>query len=255
MLEFNDLTVEYMLKGKAHIAAQDIKFRLERGKALGIAGESGCGKTTIARALLGILPHYAIVSGEIIYEGTDILSLPRRERDKLYGKEISMIFQDPGIALNPHRKIRHQLYDILNGTFKGRKCINEQIERNLAAVHLPEPRRVMEQYPSQLSGGMKQRVAIAAAISLNPKLLVADEPTSSLDSSIRRQIIDEIISLKNIHGLSLLYISHDLAELSAVCNDIIIMKNGRVIEAGTKEAILNTPQEPYTKELIAAARR
>jgi len=253
MLQFHDVTISYLVNGERHTAALGLNLRLERGRALGIAGESGSGKTTAVRALLGILPPHAQISGEILYEGRDVLTLPRRERAALYGREISMVFQDPGVALNPVRKIRRQFADILSGTVSGRRALHEKIERALTAVHLPEPRRVMEQYPYQLSGGMKQRVALAAALCLRPNLLVADEPTTSLDAMVRKQIIEELVALKEGCGLSLLYISHDLAELAMVCDDIVILKAGKVVESGSKDEVLNTPRDPYTKALIAAA--
>jgi len=253
MLQFHDVTISYLAGGERQIAVEGLNLRLKRGSALGVAGESGAGKSTLTRALLGILPPHAEISGEILYEGKNVLTMPRRERAELYGREISMVFQDPGAALNPVRRIRHQFADILSGRVSGRHAIHEQIARALTAVHLSEPRRVMEQYPHQLSGGMKQRVAIAAAIALSPNLLVADEPTSSLDAEVRRQIIDELIALKEGRGLSLLYISHDLAELAMVCDDILIMKAGRVIESGHRDEIRNAPKDPYTKALISVA--
>jgi ABC-type dipeptide/oligopeptide/nickel transport system ATPase component len=248
-----DVTIRYSSISTECAAVYDLNMRLGQGEVLGVAGESGSGKTTIAKALLDILPPYATVTGEILIEGCDILKMQRRERDALRGREISMIFQDPATALNPIRKIRRQFYDILRGSEKGIAAMDKRIERELAAVHLPEPRRVMEQYPAQLSGGMKQRVVIAAAICNRPRILIADEPTSALDASVRPRIIDEIARIKRENDLAMLYISHNLAELERVCDNIMVMKDGRVIEYGSTGQILGSPKEKYTKKLIEAA--
>jgi len=253
VLELRDVTISYGSVSAEDAAVYNLSMRLEPGTVLGVAGESGCGKSTIAKALLDILPPYASVTGEILFDGRDILAMPRRERDALRGIEISMIFQDPATALNPIRKVRRQFYDILRDSEKGKAALDSRIEKELAAVHLPEPKRVMEQYPPQLSGGMKQRVVIAAAICNRPRLLIADEPTSALDASVRPRIIDEIARIKNEYNLAMLYISHNLAELERICDSIMVMKDGRVIEHGSTEQILSKPKEQYTKALIEAA--
>ena len=277
MLEFINVSISYntdlYLSLDKGAAVHDLNMSLEAGKVLGLAGESGCGKSTIAKALLGILPAYASIKGEILYKGRNILTMPRRERDLLRGREISMIFQDPNAALNPIRKIHRQFYDILqtsekgfkkgsekgsengseNSSEKGKSALNRRIEKELSAVHLPEPGMIMEKYPPQLSSGMKQRVVIAAAICKRPQLLIADEPTSALDASVRPRIIDEIARIKRENNLTILYISHDLAELERICDYIMVMQSGKVIEYGSAEQIINRPEEEYTKTLIEAA--
>jgi len=267
LLDFRDVTITYSSLSEEDAAVYGLNLRLEEGEVLGIAGESGSGKSTIAKALLDILPPYASVSGEILYNGDDILKMRRHERDALRGREISKIFQDPAMALNPIRKIRRQFYDILRSSegsrsygatllpwmWREKRAMDARIEKELRDVHLPDPKRVMEQYPQQLSGGMKQRVVIAAAICNRPRLLIADEPTSSLDASVRPLIIDEIKRVKDENNLAVLYISHNLAELERICDNIMILKDGHVIEYGSTESILKCPAEEYTKALIEAA--
>jgi len=253
VLEFKNVTISYDLALEGGGVVRDFNMRLEPGKILGIAGESGCGKSTIAKALLDLLPHYASITGEILYEGRNMLTLPRSERSRLRGSEISMIFQDPSTALNPIRKIRRQFYDILKGHENGKRALDKRIEKELNALHLPEPKRIMGQYPPELSGGMKQRVVIAAAMCKRPRLLIADEPTSALDASVKPRIIEEIIRLKREHNLTMIYISHNLAELEQLCDDIMIMRDGCLVEYGCTEQIINMPKEEYTKALIEAA--
>ena len=224
MLELKDVIIDYNPRVSGSAAVSNISFFLEEGSVLGICGESGCGKSTIAKALLNILPSYAKVSGQIFFCGEDILSMEGTRRNLLRGKAISMVFQDPTMALNPIRKIKHQFYDILRESEVSKRDMDKRIFRDFEMVQLRDPKRVMESYPSQLSGGMRQRVVIAAALSNRPRLLICDEPTSALDASTRPIIIDELIRLKEENNLTVLYISHNLAELRRVCDDILEMK-------------------------------
>ena len=250
LLELKNLHVEY--QGAA--AVKDVSFTLGEGETLGIAGESGCGKSTVARAILGILPEYASARGSVRYCGRELLGLSEREYAPLRGSELSMVFQDPSAALNPVRKIRHQFYDIFGTRRADRKSADSEIIHFLTHAHLPEPETIPERYPSELSGGMKQRVVIAMAICKVPKLLIADEPTSALDAEVRLQIIDELTALKERLGFGMVYISHNLAELSRVSDSIMVMKNGSVIEHRASRELFASPQQEYTRELIAAAR-
>jgi ABC-type glutathione transport system ATPase component len=231
---------------------KDLSFTLREGETLGIAGESGCGKSTVAKAILGILPRNAHVSGSIRYKGRELVGLREREFAKLRGREISMVFQDPSAALNPVRKIRHQFYDIFGAGRKDRNAADAEVVHFLTHAHIKNPEEIMDRYPTALSGGMKQRVVIAMAISKMPRLLIADEPTSALDAGIRLQIIEELQALNERLGFGMIYISHNLAELSKVSDSIMVMKNGSVIEHRSTRELFAAPKEEYTRQLIAA---
>ncbi len=249
-LEIKNLSVAY----SRNIVVQNLSFSLEEGETLGIAGESGCGKSTVAKAILGILPESAKVTGSVRYRDKELVGMAEKEYERLRGCEISMVFQDPSAALNPVRKIRHQFYDIFGTGRRGRKAADEEIIHFLTHARIAAPETMLDKYPSQLSGGMKQRVVIAMAISKKPRLIIADEPTSALDAEIRLQIIDELMALKSRLGFGMIYISHNLAELSKTADSIIIMKNGAEVERGKTAELFSNPGEPYTRELISAAK-
>ncbi len=249
-LEIKDLSISYSQTA----VVRNISFSLDEGETLGIAGESGCGKSTVAKAILGILPESAKVEGSIKYRGKELVGMTEKEFERLRGSEISMVFQDPSTALNPVRKIKHQFYDIFGTNRRGRKAADGEIIHFLTHAHITDPKSMLDSYPSQLSGGMKQRVVIAMAISKEPRLIIADEPTSALDAEIRLQIIDELVSLKERLGFGMIYISHNLAELSKTADSIIIMKSGMVVEQGKTAELFSNPRAPYTRELIAAAK-
>lgn len=249
MLELRDVTVRYPGGGDTP-AVSGVSLSLGEGGALGIAGESGCGKSTLAKAILGILPPGTALEGSILYRGSEIARAPERDMRPLRGGEISMVFQDPSAALNPVRRIKRQFYDILGG---GGKEADARIEEALADVRLPEPRGVMEQVPAQLSGGMKQRVVIAAAMLKGPRLLIADEPTSAVDAAVRAQILEEFLRLRERTGVALLTISHDISELAQVCDELLIMRGGVILERGPCDALLSRPEHPYTRLLLEAA--
>ena len=248
-LEFSGVNISYAGLEVVH----DISFSLKKGSVLGVAGESGCGKSTLAKAILGILPENAEASGTLKFCGRDLIGMSEKEFTSLRGREISMVFQDPSAALNPVRKIKHQFYDIFGTPRAKHKEANEEIIHFLNHVHLDRPETILDRYPSQLSGGMKQRVVLAMAICNMPQLLIADEPTSALDAEIRLQIVEEIMSLKERLGFGMIYISHNLAELSKVADSILVMKDGSIVEYRKTAELFANPQQEYTKELIAAA--
>lgn len=250
MLQIEELQIAYRIEDASAEAVRGVSFSAAHGRVLGIAGESGCGKSSVARAILGILPPTAIVSGRIMYGGRNLLAMKRRELDTVRGSEISMVFQDPSAALNPERKIKRQLYDILGGG--GRREMDSRIKEMLAAAKLTDTDRIMNSYPGQLSGGMRQRVAIAAALIKNPRIVIADEPTSALDAAIRVGIIEQLTELRERKGLTMIYISHNLAELKKICDDIIIMRDGLIIERGLAGEVFKNPRHEYTKHLIEA---
>lgn len=249
LLELNNVSVSY----SGITVARNVSFSLEKGETLGIAGESGCGKSTLAKAILGILLKSAELTGSIKFCDKELVGMTEKEFSALRGNEISMVFQDPSAALNPIRKIKHQFYDIFGTHRSDRRLADEEIVHFLDHVHLPAPEKILDRYPTQLSGGMKQRIVIAMAICKMPQLLIADEPTSALDAEVRLQIIDEIVSLKERLGFGMIYISHNLAELSKVADKIMVMKNGSIIEYRKAAELFASPEQSYTKELLAAA--
>lgn len=249
LLKCENLNISYNDDRSTIKVLNDINFILKKNFILGIVGESGCGKSTVAKAITGILPENAVVSGRILFDKFDLLNCTKKDRDIIRGNEISMVFQEPSIALNPARKIKHQFFDIL-----GKKDLNE-VKKRLSEVQLKNVENVVEMYPYQLSGGMKQRSVIAMAISKYPKILIADEPTSALDSEIRKKIVKLLVDLKNVYNMSLIYISHNISEVEKICNDILIMKNGNLIEYGSTAEIMNNPKEEYTVSLIKASKR
>lgn len=238
LLKCENLNISYNDDRSTIKVLNDINFILKKNFILGIVGESGCGKSTVAKAITGILPENAVVSGRILFDKFDLLNCTKKDRDIIRGNEISMVFQEPSIALNPARKIKHQFF-----------------KKRLSEVQLENVKNVVEMYPYQLSGGMKQRSVIAMAISKYPKILIADEPTSALDSEIRKKIVKLLVDLKNVYNMSLIYISHNISEVEKICNDILIMKNGNLIEYGSTAEIMNNPKEEYTVSLIKASKR
>lgn len=247
ILEVDNLTIAYKDKDKDFVAVKEANFHLKSGEILGIAGGSGSGKSTLAKGLIGLLPRGTkYLSGEIRYKKEKVELTNGKGFSILQGKEISMVFQDPTSALNPIRKIKKQFYDIL-----GRKDYSdEKVRELLSKVHLKDVDIVMDKYPFELSGGMKQRVVMAMAICKNARLLIADEPTSALDASVRKEIIDELRNIKEENNLSIILISHNLADLKELCDRIIVMNNGEMIEEGTRSEILENPKNNYTKKLV-----
>lgn len=248
-----DLTVKYKSADTIVHAVNGVSFQLQAGKTLGLVGETGAGKTTIAKSILRILPDYAVesVEGEIFYEGEDILRMSDSALRNLRGSQIAMIFQDPMTALNPVKTVLGQ---IAEGYRQHHHCTkadaNKRALQMLEMVGIGEDRA--DEYPHQFSGGMKQRVVIAMALACSPKLLIADEPTTALDVTIQAQVLDLIKNLRNELSTSMILITHDLGVVADICDDVCVIYAGRIIESGTKEDIFDHPTHPYTKGLFAA---
>lgn len=243
-------------------ALDDVGFDLRAGESLGIVGETGCGKSITAKSILGLLPSppARVLSGEIRYRDQDLLQAKEREFQRLRGTEIAMIFQDPMTYLNPVFTVGDQLVDAIKAHQRN-KPDSEKLSRAaakqhaldmLAKVHLPNPRRQFNSYPHELSGGMRQRVLIAMSLSGSPKLLIADEPTTALDVTIQAQILDLIAELVEDLNLSVLMISHDLGVVAKVCDRVIVMYAGQIVEDAPVDNLFNDPQHPYTKGLLAS---
>lgn len=238
-------------------ALNDVSLHLSDGEVLGIVGESGSGKSVTSYSLMGITPDPGkLVSGTIEFNGHHIEQMSEREMRKIRGKEVSMIFQDPMTSLNPVYTIGNQLEEaILLHTNKTRREAKERAIELLRLVGINEPEKRVKQYPHQLSGGMRQRVMIAMALACEPKLLIADEPTTALDVTIQAQILELIMELKKKLGMAVILITHDLGVVSAYCDRIAVMYAGKVIEYGTTDDIFYNPKHEYTKGLLRSVPR
>jgi peptide/nickel transport system ATP-binding protein len=236
---------------------RDVSLVVERGETCGVVGESGAGKSTIAKAILGILPSAVLVtSGEILFQGQNLLKTPAPQRRQLIGEEIALIPQDPMTALNPGRRIEGQLTDGLR-LWRGLDASSARkvALKLLDEVHIQDPERVLRSFPHQLSGGMRQRVLIAAAFALDPKLIVADEPTTALDVTVQKQILRLIRNLQSAHGTSVIFVTHDLGVVAQICDRVTLLFGGRVIEEGRTADLLQTPRHLYTRALLDACPR
>jgi len=252
-LSVRDLVVEYTSDGQIIHAVNKVSFDLERGKTLGLVGETGAGKTSIAKAILRILPDppAKITGGEIFLNEQELLGLPEQDMRKLRGQEIAMIFQDPMTALNPVKRVIDQIAEgILVHKKVTKAAANEQAATMLKKVRIAAERAT--EYPHQFSGGMKQRVVIAMALACDPKLLLADEPTTALDVTIQAQVLDMISQLKEEFHTSMIMITHDLGIVADTCDDVAVIYAGEVIEIGKKESVFRNPSHPYTKGLFGA---
>jgi len=234
-----------------------VSLAIDIGEVHGVVGESGAGKSTIAKAILGIVPsQMRVTAGRIDFEGRDLLSMPARSRRAVLGRDIALIPQDPSTALNPSRRIAAQLTD---GLLLKRGLTRRDAEARALAlleeVQIRDPARVMRCYPHQLSGGMRQRVLIAAAFALEPKLVIADEPTTALDVTVQKQILRLIRALQERHGTSVLFVSHDLGVVANICDRITVLYMGKVMEQGLSAEIIAAPQHVYTRALLAASPR
>jgi peptide/nickel transport system ATP-binding protein len=234
-----------------------VNLDLAPGEVLGLVGESGAGKSTIAKALLGVLPRTVrITEGEIMFDGKDLRALPPKTLRQIFGDEIALIPQDPLTALNPGRRIELQLTDGLRMRRKlGWQEARARALKLLAEVHITDPERVMRAYPHELSGGMRQRVLIAAAFALEPKMIVADEPTTALDVTVQKQILRLIRGLQEAHRTAVIFVTHDLGVVAQICDRVTLLFSGAVIESGPTEEVLGQPRHPYTRALIAAGPR
>ncbi|MEA3419467.1 MAG: ABC transporter ATP-binding protein [Campylobacterota bacterium] len=254
LLEVNNLKTYFFTREGVVKAVDGNSFSLEKGEILGIVGESGAGKSVTGFSILNLIDEPGkIVGGEIIFEGKDLTKISEEVFEKIRGDEIATVFQDPETSLNPVITIGEQLMETM--LYHQKSLSKEDAYRTsvemLKRVGLPSAEKRMESYPYQLSGGMKQRVVIAIALLNNPKLLIADEPTTALDVTIQAQILYLMKKLSSDFGSSLIFISHDIAVISQLCDKIAVMYAGRIVEYGSKEEIILDPKHPYTKGLIA----
>jgi peptide/nickel transport system ATP-binding protein len=256
VLEIKNLSLSFRTNHEVIQVLNNISFSLEKGKTLGVVGESGSGKSLTAMSILRLLPKNAIVSdGEILFSdndyNVDLLKLSEKELLKVRGNRISMIFQEPMTSLNPSMRCGLQVEEIiLNHLDCDKKETKKRVLDLFDEVKLPEPNRIYQSYPHEISGGQKQRVMIAMAIAINPMILIADEPSTALDVTVQKSIIDLLKELQRKHGISILFITHDFGVISQIADDILVMYKGEIVEKGQKNKILAFPDHPYTKGLL-----
>jgi len=253
LLAVENLSVGYHTRKGFLKSVQAVSFSLAEGESLGLVGESGCGKTTIGMSLMGLLPENAAVTGgKILFEGIDLLQLSKKEIRQVRWKKIAMIFQAAMNALNPVHRVGEQIAEAIlaHDTEISEETAMKQVESLFQVVGIPPDR--MKDYPHQYSGGMKQRAIIAMALSCNPSLIIADEPTTALDVIVQDQILNAIKDFQNKLNVSLIFISHDIAVVADVCDSIGIMFAGRLVEYGNVKDVFDAPMHPYTQSLMAS---
>lgn len=235
-------------------AIRDVSFSLEPGEILGIVGESGSGKSTLIKAAMGLLgPEGRVTRGSICYRGTDLLTLPPREMRKLCGPELGFIFQNAGSSFCAIRTVGQQLYETVkaHGKITKAEFRNQAIEM-LEKLGFEDGNRILNSYPFELSGGMQQRVGIAAAMLLEPKVLFADEPTSALDVSVQKQAVEEMLLVRETFGTAIILVTHNLGVIGAMADRVLVLENGCAVELGEKEQVLTRPKAVYTQKLLSA---
>lgn len=250
ILKVKDLSVN----NKGVKILKNISFDIKKGEILGIVGESGCGKSTLIRALIQMMnKSEEIISGEILFNERNLLSLDSKQIRKLRGNNLAVIFQNPGATLNPIRKIGKQFVQTMQSHMDISKSeALEKAANMLEKVNLKDSKCILNSYPFELSGGMKQRVTIALAMILEPEILIADEPTSALDVTVQAQVVKEMMSLRDNFQTSIIIVTHSMSVISQMVDKIAVMYSGNIVEYGNKEQILRNPKHPYTKALIDA---
>lgn len=253
LLQVNNLRTAFVTEKGPLYAVDDVSFDLKKGRTLGIVGESGCGKSVTALSIMRLvpIPPGKIVQGQIFYRGKNLLSLSPREMRRIRGNEISMIFQDPMTSLNPVFTIGNQILEAirLHQDLSRKEARNLTVEM-LRKVGIPAPEQRIHDYPHQLSGGMRQRVMIAMALSCRPSLLIADEPTTALDVTIQAQILELIKSLQMEFGMSIMLITHDLGVIAETCDEVVVMYCGKIVEYADVTTLFEHPMHPYTIGLL-----
>jgi peptide/nickel transport system ATP-binding protein len=253
VLEVKNLKTSFFTEEGEVKAVDDVSFSVFKGKTLGIVGESGCGKSVTSLSIMRLIPEPPgrIVGGEILYQGKNLLGMDSKEMRSIRGNEISMIFQEPMTSLNPVFTIGNQIREAiaLHQDLSKKEIYNKAVEM-LKLVGIPGPEKRVEDYPHQLSGGMRQRVMIAMALSCNPQVLIADEPTTALDVTIQAQILDLLRDLKEKVGMALILITHDLGVVAEMADEVMVMYAGRVVEKTSVQEIFSNPKMPYTRGLL-----
>ncbi|MCP3921098.1 MAG: ABC transporter ATP-binding protein [Desulfobacterales bacterium] len=254
ILEVNNLVTSFQTEAGRVRAVDGVSFSVKKGKTLGIVGESGCGKSVSSLSIMRLLPKPSgvVESGEILLQDNDILQLETKDLYKIRGRKISMIFQEPMTALNPVHSVGKQISEIFKIHFpkmNSGEVLNKSVEM-LRKVGIPDPEKRFSEYPHQLSGGMRQRIMIAMALSTEPEILIADEPTTALDVTIQAQILKLMQDLQKETGMSIIFITHDLGVIAEVCDDVVVMYAGKIIEKAPVIELFKNPKHPYTIGLL-----
>jgi dipeptide transport system ATP-binding protein len=257
VLTVHDLHVAIGHRGSATNVLRGVSLEVGAGEVRGLVGESGAGKSMLGRAVLGLLPaNAAIAAGTIQFEGRDLLAMPEPERRRLLGRRIALIPQDPMTSLNPVKRVGVQIAALLRHHLAlSRREAWQRAAELLAEVAIREPGRVLQLYPHEISGGMRQRVLIAMAFACDPSLVIADEPTTALDVTVQRQVLQLVERLRQRHGAAVLFITHDLGVVAKICRTMTVLHAGRVLEEGETVDVLTKPRHPYTRALLAATPR
>lgn len=255
-LSVRDLTVHFPTERGVVQALNGVNIDLEKGQMLGIVGESGSGKSVTAKTLMNLLPRSAQVEGEVTFEGQDVRKLAAEGRDHFWGVEMTMVFQDPMTSLNPVKKCGEQIAEALRYHMgRNKKDAIAEAEDLLGQVGLPDPAQRVHQYPHELSGGLRQRVVIAMALACQPKLLIADEPTTAVDVTVQRHLLNLLDKLRQERGMSMILITHDLGVARGRCDDVAVMYAGRIVEKSGTETLFSDSRHPYTDALLRSIPR
>jgi oligopeptide/dipeptide ABC transporter ATP-binding protein len=254
LVSVRQLTVGFPARRGVVYAANRVDMSLAPSRTLGLVGESGSGKSVTLRSIIRMVPKPGeVLAGEILWRGRNLLELSARQMRSIRGRDIAMIFQDPGASLNPVYSVGAQIAEALRVRHGlGRKEAAERTVDLLHSVGIPSPRARAHDYPHQMSGGMRQRVMIAMAVAPGPQLLLADEPTTAVDVTVQQQILSLLMELQQRSGMAIIFVSHDLAVIAETCDDIAVMYAGYVVERGTRDEVVNSPRHPYTSALLAA---
>ncbi|MBO8162823.1 MAG: ABC transporter ATP-binding protein [Brevibacillus sp.] len=254
MLEIKDLQTKFRTDDGEITVLDGVNLRIKKGETVGVVGESGCGKSVTSLSVMGLLPPIARISqGEILFKGKNLLQLSRDEMRKVRGKEIAMIFQEPMTSLNPVYTIGSQIVElVVNHTDMNKREAKQHAVNMLKLVGIPRAEQIVDEYPHQLSGGMRQRVMIAMAMSCNPDLLIADEPTTALDVTIQAQILDLMRKLQQERQMTIMLITHDLGVVAEMCDRVVVMYAGQVVEEADVEELFERPKHPYTIGLLGS---
>ena len=253
LLEIKDLETSIKIENKWYPTIDQISLNLEKNEILGVVGESGCGKSILNKSVIRLLPDRIskITNGKVIFDSKDLTKITEKEYQNIRGKEIGMIFQEPMTALNPVFKIKEQIIEpIILHLKKNKKEAYQLAKQLLEDVGIARVEEVLNSYPHQLSGGMRQRVMIAIAISCNPKLLIADEPTTALDVTVQAQILDLLKKLQRKNKMSIILVTHDLSVVSEFCDSVMVMYAGQIVEYGNLKDVIVNSKHPYTKKLL-----